>query len=76
MRVKLKDPTRVYYDSEQKVTLIGSKVFTGIKVTQFIRSQLNTGALVEVAEPVNSAKTVDPKLKARAMAKAQKVEVS
>lgn len=85
MRIKLKDPKRVYYDREQGVTLVGDKVFSGIKVTQFIRSQLNAGSLIEVAEPTEEdiarvlaeeKAIVLAEKKAEAIANAKKTEVS
>lgn len=50
MQVKLAHPERVYYDKEQKLTLTGKKVFKDVKVTQYIRGQLNAGSLLEVLD--------------------------
>lgn len=49
MDVKLKDPTKVYYCKEQKVSFAGDKNIT-CKVTQHVRQLLNEGALVEVTD--------------------------
>lgn len=49
MKVKVKDPSRVYYDSEQGVAMTGKKVFE-VKVTGYVREELRVGSLIEVAE--------------------------
>jgi hypothetical protein len=64
MKVKLKDPKRVYFDRETQTTFYGPKPIE-TKVTGFVRAQLNAGAFVEV----ESAK---PAEKEKAPAKAEK----
>ena len=48
MNLKVEDPSRVYYDKEQGLTMTGKKTFTGVKVTGYVRGQLNIGTLKEV----------------------------
>ena len=47
MDVKLKDPSKVYYCKEQKLSFAGKDKIE-CKVTQHVRGLLNEGALVEV----------------------------
>ncbi len=50
MLVKVKDPSRVYFDREQGQTFNGKATFE-TKVTYTIRQLLNDGKLVEVEAP-------------------------
>ena len=47
MLVKLKDPSKVWYDREQRLVLTGDKVIA-TKATGKIRQLLNSGVLKEV----------------------------
>ena len=49
MKVKLKDPSRVYFDREQQVTFTGKEVIQ-TKATYTVRQLLTDGALIEVVE--------------------------
>jgi len=57
MNLRLKDPTKVYYCKEQKLSFAGDKTIEGVKVTQHVRQLLNEGALVEVREEEISKET-------------------
>ena len=58
MLVKVKDPSRVYYDREQGATLTGKEVIQ-VKATYTVRQLLTDGALQEVVE--EPKKEVEPK---------------
>ena len=49
MKVKLKDPSRVYYDKEQRLSFAG-KGEIPTKATFHVRQLINQGALIEVSE--------------------------
>jgi len=70
MKVKLKDPKRVYYCKEQKLSFAGKEVIE-TKVTQHVRGLINDGALVEVPELSAEEKKA---IVAEAKADAAKVE--
>jgi len=58
MKVKLRDPKRVYFDRETGIVFHGKKIIE-TKVTQGVRELLNEGALIEVVE---SKPKVQPQL--------------
>jgi len=55
MLVKLKDPTKVYYCREQRLSLAGEKDIE-TKATQHVRQLLNQGVLMEVSKVSDEAK--------------------
>ncbi len=71
MNVKLKDPTKVYYCKEQKLSFAGKKNIE-TKVTQHVRGLINDGSLVEVREEKISA---EAKAAIIAEAKAEEAKV-
>ncbi len=71
MNVKLKDPTKVYYCKEQKLSFAGKKNIE-TKVTQHVRGLINDGSLVEVREEKISA---EAKAAIIAEAKAEEIKV-
>jgi len=60
MRVRLKDPKKVYFDIMQLKTFYGPKV-QDTKVTAVVRQLLNIGVLIEVAEEAEEVVTPEAK---------------
>jgi hypothetical protein len=76
MKVKLKNPEKVYYDREQRATLHGKGIFE-VKATLHIRRLIGEGAILEVEtnkdelSEADKAKAAEAKLNAEAKAKAE-----
>jgi len=71
MKVRLKNPTRVYYCKEQKLSFAGKEVIE-TKVTQHVRGLLNEGSLVELQElSAEEKKAIAAEVAAEAKAKAE-----
>ncbi len=49
MKIKLKDPKRVYFDRQTGATMYGDKVLT-VKATEYVRQMINQGWAVEVED--------------------------
>jgi S-adenosylmethionine hydrolase len=50
MFIKVKDPQKVYFDRETKITFYGKDVYQ-TKATGYVRAQINSGAFIEVEAP-------------------------
>ncbi len=77
MVVTLKDPTKVYYCKEQKLSFAGKKEIS-CKVTQHVRQLLNQGVLKEVTKTEVSAEAkaaiiAEAKAAEKAKAEAERV---
>jgi hypothetical protein len=76
MKVKLKNPEKVYYDREQRATLHGKGTFD-VKATLHIRRLIGEGAIIEVESKqdelseADKAKANEAKLEAKAKAEAE-----
>jgi len=60
MIVKVKEPSKVYFDRDQAVTLTGDKPIT-VKATYMVRQLLNDGKIVEVVEEPKEPKEPEDK---------------
>lgn len=73
MLVKLKDPSRVYYDRAQEKSFSGDGNIS-TKVTAFVREMLNNGAFTEVT--IESPSTAEGAAKAKLKLGDKKVETA
>jgi S-adenosylmethionine hydrolase len=60
MFIKVKDPQKIYFDRETKITFYGKDIYQ-TKATGYVRAQINSGAFIEVEAP-----KVEPKAEPKA----------